>query len=96
MALRRCGCETADVFGRVRRAVAGENAGEYAVLHAFSPETVAGTLAVGMGAAGVGSGAAIARTADGRQVSALAEAVSGTMDWVDENSVASFDCRAEC
>ena len=69
------------MFGRVRRAVAGEGADSYAVLHVYSPEAVAGALAIGMGAAGVGSGAAIARTADGRQVSALAEAVNGAMGW---------------
>ena len=36
------------------------------------PEAIASVLAAGMGAAGVASGSTIARTADGRQVSALA------------------------
>ena len=40
--------------------------------HVYSPEAIASVLAAGMGAAGVASGSTIARTADGRQVSALA------------------------
>jgi hypothetical protein len=73
------------MFGRVRRAAAtlpGEDGvRSYAVLHVYSPEVIASVLAAGMGAAGVASGSAMARTADGRQVSALAEAVTGAMDW---------------
>ena len=49
--------------------------------HVYSPGAIASVLAAGMGAAGVASGSTIARTADGRQVSALAEAVTGTRYW---------------
>lgn len=69
------------MFGRVARAVAGENTEAYAVLHVYSPEAVAGALAAGLGAAGIGSGSAGARTADGRHVSAVGEAVDGVMTW---------------
>lgn len=64
------GCETPIMFGRVARAVAGDNVEAYAVLHVYSPEAVAGALAAGMGAAGIGSGG-----------SALGAAVDGAMTW---------------
>lgn len=73
------------MFGRVRRAVTAvpvdEQVRTCAVLHVYNPEAIAGVLAAGMGAAGFASGATIATAADGRQVSALADAVTGTMNW---------------
>lgn len=82
MALR---WHTLIMFGRVRRAAAAVSATEQvtvaAVLGVYSPETIGSVLAVGMGAAGVGSGAAIAQRADGTQVSAMADAVTEATNW---------------
>ena len=80
------GCDTAGMWGRVGRAVAGLDpaVGEvhaFAVLRSYSPQAFAGAVAVGLGSAGVGSGAAIGRTSDGRQVSAVGRAVDGAMSW---------------
>jgi hypothetical protein len=70
------------MFGRVRRSVAStEQLVAAGVLHVYSPETLAGALAVGMGAAGIGAGAALTRTADGRLVSGMAEATTGALEW---------------
>jgi hypothetical protein len=51
------------------------------LLRTYRPEAIAAALAIGLGTAGVASGAALARTPDGRQVSALGEAVNGTLRW---------------
>lgn len=70
------------MFGRVRRSAAStEGLIAAAVMHVYNPETVAGALAVGMGTAAVGSGAAMATTADGRTVSAVSEATNRALEW---------------
>jgi len=70
------------MLGRVRRSVAStEHLIAAAVLHVYSPEALASALAVGMGTAGVASGAALGRTADGRLVSAMSEATDSALEW---------------
>lgn len=70
------------MFGRIRRSTAStEHLIAAGVLHVYRPEALASALAVGMGTAGVASGAAIGRTADGRLVSAMAEATDRALEW---------------
>jgi hypothetical protein len=72
------------MFGRVRRAVDAHYPGyrrAAAVLRVYSPDATAGALAIGMGAAAVGSGSATVTLPDGRQVSAVSEAVDRVLRW---------------
>jgi hypothetical protein len=71
------------VFGRVQRAVKARY-GECraaAVLRVYSPDATSSALTIGLGAAAVGSGAAIVTLPVGRQVSAVSEAVDRVLRW---------------
>ena len=77
----RSGCE----FGRVHRAAATTARRQAvrgaAVLRVYHPGTLANIAALGMGAAAIGGGAALARTPSGRLVSATSEAVDRVVRW---------------
>jgi hypothetical protein len=67
------------MFGRVHRAALAACPNTpieaYGLLHAYSPATVASTIAAGMGAGAMMAGSATVTLPDGRHVSAVAEAL---------------------
>src|SRR5690349_11004852 len=72
------------MFGRVRRAADAHYPGSRptaAVLRVYSPDATASALAIGMGAAAVASGSGTVTLPDGRQVSAVSEAVDRVLRW---------------